>query len=224
MIKYVGFDKDGTLIDDVDGYKQEWGKLVELKFNINQKEAEDVFMDFIEGPTSLQLSTLLEKHDIRLSESEIFRIAEELAYHLGEDFKGKAFPEILDTFRQLKEQGYILFVSSGQQEIIAKEDLERTGLMQYVDYYVGVRPSEPEFKKGEPHFRNIANHFDVDFATFASQTAFVGDTLIDIDVPNKLGMKSVGRIGTLSKEKLLGFGASFVVPDLSTLPEILKTL
>lgn len=163
MIKYVGFDKDGTLIDDVNGYKKEWGKLVNLKFGIDKEDAENVFMELIEGPTSLQLSTLLQKHHLDLSQSEVFKQAEELAYHLGENFKGNAFPEVLTTLKKLKEKGYIVFVSSGQQEIITKEDLERTGLMQYVDYYVGIRPDQPEFKKGEPHFRDVAKYFGVDF-------------------------------------------------------------
>jgi phosphoglycolate phosphatase-like HAD superfamily hydrolase len=224
MIKYVGFDKDGTLIDDVEGYAKEWGKLINLNFNIDPKEAEELFMDAIEGPTVRQLSIILRKHDINLSEAEMFRKAEELAYCLGEDFKGNAFPEVLDVFKQLKEEGYSLFVSSGQQEIITKEDLERTGLMQCVDYFLGIRPDQPEFKKGEPHFRDVAEHFDVDFEIFIKETVFVGDTLVDVENPKKLGMKSVARAGTLSKERLLELGADFVIPDLSSLPEILKNL
>jgi len=224
MIKYVGFDKDGTLIDDVNGYKKEWGKLVNLKFGIDKEDAENVFMELIEGPTSLQLSTLLQKHHLDLSQSEVFKQAEELAYHLGENFKGNAFPEVLTTLKKLKEKGYIVFVSSGQQEIITKEDLERTGLMQYVDYYVGIRPDQPEFKKGEPHFRDVAKYFGVDFETFIKETVYVGDTLVDVENPKQLEMRSVARSGTLSKGKLLELGADFVIPDLSTLPEVLKTL
>lgn len=224
MIKYVGFDKDGTIINDVEDYKKEWGKLIHLDFGIDQKEAEDLFMDTIEGPTVHQLSTILKKNNINLSEAKIFRKAEELAYRLGKNSKGDAFPEVLNVFKELKKKGYGLFVSSGQQEIIMKEDLQRTGLMQYVDYYVGIRPDQPEFKKGEPHFRDVARYFGVDFPVFVKETVFVGDTLVDIEIPNKLGMISVARLGTLSKERLLEMGADSVIPDLSSLPEILKTL
>jgi phosphoglycolate phosphatase-like HAD superfamily hydrolase len=224
MIKYVGFDKDGTLIDDVSGYKKEWGKLVHLSFGVDAKEAEDTFMDIIEGPTVLQLSTILQKHNIKLSQSEMFQKAEEFAYHLGKNFKGDAFPEALDILKELKDLGYNIFVSSGQQEIITKEDLKRTGIMQYVDYYVGIRADQPEFKKGEPHFRAVAEYFGVDFETFAKETVFVDDTLVDVEVLKERGIIIVARSSTLPKEKLLEAGANFAIPDLSSLPEILKSL
>ena len=224
MIKYVGFDKDGTLIDDQEGYMQEWGKLVYKNFNIDQKEAEDLFRQMAGDPAVLQLDAILKKHNIRLSYSELFSKAEDFSYHIGENFKGNVFPEALSIFKQLKETDYKIFVSSGQEQIITKEDLERTGLMEYVDYYVGLRPDQPEFKKGEPHFRDIAKHFGVDFNAFVKQAVYVGDTLVDIENPKKLGIRSISKIGTLSKDKLLELGAKFVIPDLLTLPEILKTL
>ena len=224
MIKYVGFDKDGTLIDDQEGYAKEWGKLVHDNFNIDQKEAEGLFREMAGDPAVLQLEAILKKHNMSLAYSELFSKAEDFSYHIGENFKGNVFPEVLVVFKQLKEAGYKIFVSSGQEQIITKEDLERTGLMEYVDYYVGLRPDQPEFKKGEPHFRDIAKHFEVDFNAFVKQTVYVGDTLVDIENPKKLGIKSISRIGTLSKDKLLELGAKIVVADLLTLPEILKTL
>jgi phosphoglycolate phosphatase-like HAD superfamily hydrolase len=224
MIKYVGFDKDGTLINDQEGYTREWGKLVKENFNIDQKEAEDLFRNMAGDPAVLELDAILKKHNISLPYAELFSKAEDFSYHIGENFKGNVFPDVLAVFKKLKEAGYKIFVSSGQEQIITKEDLERTGLMEYVDYYVGLRPDQPEFKKGEPHFREVAKHFGVDFKLFCKQAVSVGDTQADIDNPKKLGMKSISRIGTLSKDKLLELGAKIVIEDLSTLPEILKTL
>jgi phosphoglycolate phosphatase-like HAD superfamily hydrolase len=224
MIKYVGFDKDGTLINDMEGYVEEWGRLVSLDFGIDRIDAESLFRDMAGEPTVLQLGAILEKHKINLPQEELFKKAEELVYLLGKNVKGEVFPDVLMALKHLEGEQYSVFVSSGQREDIVKDDLQRTGLMQYVDYMVGIRVDEPDFKKGEPHFRDVAEHFHIPFETFVKETVFIGDTLVDVQIAKQVGMNSIARIGSLSKEKLLQAGAKFVLPDLSTLPEVLKTL
>jgi len=224
MIRYVGFDKDGTLIDDFRGYTKEWGKIIQLDFCIDAKDAEEVFVRMAGEPTDSQLTEALRGSNNKFSKKEIFQKAEAIAEILGKRVQGNLFPDVLPALETLKEKGYFIFVSSGQKEDIVKNDLERTGLSRFVDFFAGIKPEDPTYKKGEPHFRATVEHFGVNFETFIKEAVFVGDTLVDIEIPNKLGMISVARSGTFSKEKLLGMGANFVIPDLSTLPEVLKTL
>jgi phosphoglycolate phosphatase-like HAD superfamily hydrolase len=224
MIKYVGFDKDGTLINGFDDYTKVWGKIIQSDFGINAKDAEDVFVKMAGEPTDIQLAAVLQGHNKNLSQSETFQKAEEIAEVLGKRVQGAPFPEVLEVLGKLKEEGYFIFVSSGQKENIVKNDLERTGIIQFIDFLAGIRLDQPDYKKGEPHFRAAAHHFGVDFETFVKETVFVGDTLVDIDLPKKVGILSIARAGTLSKEALLTDGAKVVVEDFSTLPQILKTL
>jgi phosphoglycolate phosphatase-like HAD superfamily hydrolase len=224
MIKYVGFDKDGTLIDDFGGYTKEWGRLLNLDYGVDSSEAEKIFMEMAGEATALQLGAVLQRNNIILPQQQLFQKAEEIAYLLGINFKGKLFSEVLNFFRILKGEGYKTFVSSGQQEIITRDDLERTGLMQYIDYFVGIRPEQPDFKKGEPHFRDVAKHFRISFESFVNQAVYIGDTLVDVKVAKAVNMLSIARLGTIPEEKLLRSGAKMAVSNFSILPEILKTL
>lgn len=223
MIKYVGFDKDGTLIDDFMPYADEWGKIIEAQFNIPSKDATKVFIDLAGVATVTQLSTLLNKHNIKLPYDETFKKAEEIAHHLGENVKANPFPDVIPALKKLKEQGLRMFVSSGQREDITKDDLERTGIINYVDYFVGIRPKQPEFMKGEAHFKDIAMHFGIGFEQFIKEAVFIGDTLVDVRIAKKISILSIARIGTLSKEKLLEANADFIINDFSTLSDILRS-
>lgn len=223
MIKYVGFDKDGTLIDDFMSYADEWGKIIEAQFNIPSNDATKVFIDLAGVATVTQLSTLLNKYNIKLPYDETFKKAEEIAHHLGENVKANPFPDVIPALKKLKEQGLRTFVSSGQREDITKDDLERTGIINYIDYFAGIRENQPEFMKGDAHFKDIAKHFNVEFEYFAKEAVFIGDTIIDINIAKKFNMLSIARIGTLSKEKLLEANPDFAVDDFSTLLDILRS-
>jgi phosphoglycolate phosphatase-like HAD superfamily hydrolase len=200
------------------------GSLVNLDFGVDQIDAENLFKRMAGEPTVLQLGAILQKNHINLPPDDLFKKAEELAYLLGKNVKGAAFPDAVSALRYLEDEQYSVFVSSGQREVIIRDDLERTGLMPYVEYMVGIRPDQPEFKKGEPHFRNIAEHFSVPFETFVKEAVFIGDTLVDVEIAKAVGMISVARLGTISEEKLLSAGAKMTISDLTSLPEILKTL
>ena len=224
MIKYVGFDKDGTLIDDFDGYTKEWGKIIQADLGINAKDAENVFVKMAGEPTDRQLAEVLKGHNNNLSQAEIFHKAEEIAEALGRLIQGNLFPEVLSVLKRLKEEGYFIFVSSGQKEDIVKNDLERTEIIQFIDFFAGIKLDQPDYKKGKPHFIAAADYFGVDFEAFANETVFIGDTLVDIDLPKKVGILSIARAGTLSKEALLAAGAKFAIANLKNLPQILETL
>jgi phosphoglycolate phosphatase-like HAD superfamily hydrolase len=225
MIKYVGFDKDGTLVDSQVALAKEWGKIINEDFGINAKGAEEIFGVIAAGePTMEQLKLTLEKYNVSFPEEKLFAKANEIAIRLGHTIKANPFPEVLGALAKLKEDGFFNFISSSHEQAVVKEDLERTGLIKYIDYYLGVVPSRPEFKKGEPHFRQIANHFGVEYETFIKQTVFIGDTPADVKAANQCGIIGIARMGSVSEDSLFEAGAKFVIPDLSSLPEVLKTL
>jgi phosphoglycolate phosphatase-like HAD superfamily hydrolase len=223
-IKFIGFDKDGTLMDSMASYASEWARIVHADYGIEAKEAEELFVKTEGQSTAVQLETLLRQKNITLPQEEIFRKSNEIATFLGERDNSKPFPEVLDILKKLKEKGYFIFVSSGQQEQIVKRDLERTGLIKYIDLAEGIRPDQPNFKKGEPHFRAAAQYFNVPFETFVKETVFIGDTPTDVQVSRESNIISIVRKGVNSDDSLLNEGARFVVDNFSNLPELISTL
>lgn len=222
-IKYIGFDKDGTLIDSFGGYTIEWGKIIQKDFGIDPKIAEKIFrVDAAGKPTAFQLKLVLKNSNVKLSKEEIFQKANEIALLFGKNVKGSVFPDVLPILKKLKKERYFIFISSEQQEEVVRRDLERTKLLQYVDFYVGIRPKEPDFKRGEPHFRAAAKHFGVSFNIFSKSAVFVGDTPTDIELANELNIISIGRVGTFKSEDLFEEGAKFVIKDISEIYNILQ--
>lgn len=224
MIKYIGFDKDGTIIDDIPDYISIWGEIVSRDFGINSSSASDVFSQMIGEPTALQLKKTLEEKDIHLSSEELFQKSSKIAEEIGAKAKGDLFPDALDTLIGLKRKGYKAFISSGQQEKVITSDLSRTGIVKYIDIAIGIHYDKPDFKKGKPHFKAASEFFGIPFQDFVKETIFVGDTPEDIKVANESNIISVCRMGTFSKEKLLEAGAKFVVKDLTELFDILQKL
>lgn len=225
MIKFVGFDKDGTLLDSTYPNIKAWGEIIYQDFGINPKEAEYVFSVLLSNkPTMLQLKTVLERNGIDFPEEQLFEKANQIAIRMGEIVKAKLFPEVADVLKTLKETDYKLFVSSSHQEKTVRDDLTRTDILKYIDYHVGIRPGQLGFEKGEPHFRAVANYFGVDFNEFVKETVFVGDSEVDVKAANSCGITSVARINFEPKSLLEQAGARFVIPNLLSLPEILKSL
>lgn len=223
-IKYIGFDKDGVLINSFSAYTKEWGKIIKTKYNVNAQKAEIVFKNTAGQPTDIQLAIVLEQHNINLSKKQIFKQANEIAALLGKRIKAQPFPEIHNVLQYLSNNGFFLFVSSGQHGQVVVDDLKRANLIKFIDFYAGIRPNQPKFKKGLAHFRAASEYFKVPFNSFVKKTVFVGDTLEDIKVCNEAGITSICRSGTYSKKDLLKAGAKIVVPNLSKLSTILSNL
>ncbi len=224
MIKYIGFDKDGTLMDSLDSYAKIWGKIFHDEYGIDEKEAGNFLIETAGVPTIIQVDTLLKKHNIVLSKDKVFNKANEIATTLGEKADSNPFPEVPEILKKLKELGYRIFVSSGQQEAVIKKDLEKSGLIKFVDFFAGIRSEDPSYRKGEPHFQAAAKHFGVPFETFVKETVFIGDTVTDIEVSKSSNIRCIVRASSSSREKLLKEGAELTVSDFSNLPEIINSI
>lgn len=223
-IRYVGFDMDGTIRDSLTGYTRLFGELMHNDYGIAADEAEKHFVKTAGQPTAEQIAILLKNNGITISPAEAFEAGNRAALYLGEHSDDPPFPDVPDALKDLKDKGYSIFVSSGQQEKVAQGFLEKSGLMPYVDFFAGIRPEEPEFKKGEPHFREAARRFGVPFDAFLREVIFIGDTPTDMKEANALGIFAIARLGINTEKVLLDSGAKLVLPDFSNLSEVLLTL
>lgn len=223
-IKYVGFDKDGTLMDSMGSYAKTWGRIFHDEYGIDEKEAADFLLTTSGQQTVVQVDTLLRNNNIVLSQEDVFQKANEIATTLGQNSDSKPFPEVPSILEKLKKEGYRIFVSSGQQQAVIRRDLERSGLIEFIDFYAGIKPEDQDYKKGEPHFRAAAKYFGVPFETFIKESVFIGDTPTDVQVSNNLNIPAIVRKSSNWDERLLNRGAKFVIDDFSSLVEIISTL
>lgn len=224
MIKYIGFDKDGTLFNTMDSYAKIWGEIFYKQYGIDAKNAGKFLIKTAGQPNVVQVDTLLRRNNIILSEKDVFKKSNEITTILGEKTEAKLFPEVAKVLRELKKERYKIFISSGQQEKVIKNDLKQTGLKHYIDFIAGIKPENPNYKKGESHFRAAASHFGILFETFVKETVFIGDTQTDIEVAINSNILCIIRGNKVKEEQFKEMGAKIILNDFSSLPDVLKTL
>lgn len=219
-IKYIGFDKDGTLFDSMPEYARVWGEIFNKEYGIDENSASKYLLDTAGQPNFLQVDGLLRKYNVVLSKEEVFKKSSEITKDLGERVIPKAFPEVKNVLVKLKASGFKIFISSGQQEIVIKNDLRRTGLSDYVDFIAGMRPDDPNFIKGEQHLRAAAKYFAVSFDEFIKETVFVGDTQTDLDMSLEAHIPCIMR----KSASHVTMGALFTVDNFKNLEEIIRKI
>lgn len=222
-IRFIGFDLDGTLIDTMSEHKIYFGRFIKNQFGIDPQEAGDHYFATAGKPTAEQISSLLTKKGISISLEKSVQLGQVIDSEL-ETIEAKPFPEILNLLKDLKKDGYHLFVCSSHPTLAVGRILEKSELLPFVDFFIGTDPEKPKLKKGETHFREVANHFQVPYETFVKKAVFIGDGISDIQAANETGIVGIGRIGTKTKEELIAAKAHTALKDFSKLPKIIKSL
>lgn len=218
-IRYIGFDLDGTLIDTMAAHKKIFGQRMNEKYGIDNQKAADHYGATTGLPTGEQIRLLLQKDEIT---GEISVIAQEIDAKL-ETIEASPFPEIPSVLARLKTDGYHLFVSSSHSTEAVGRLLGKSGLLPYIDFFVGFDP-EKGLKKGPSHFQKAAAHFQAPYETFVNEAIFVGDGLSDMKAAVEANVLGIGLIGENTEADLRTAKAQMVLGDLSTLPELLPKL
>lgn len=220
---YIGFDLDGTLVDTMSGHKVYFGEIINERFGIDALEAGNHYFSTAGKPTVEQIKSLLQKHNLNIPSEKSAHLAKIIDAEL-ETIEAKPFPEILNLFKDLKKDGYHLFVCSSHPTPAVGRILEKSGLLPFIDFFIGTDPEKPELKKGETHFREVANHFQVPYETFVKKAVFVGDGISDMQAADETGVVGIGRAGTKTEAELVAAKAHTALKDLSELPKIIKEL
>lgn len=221
--KFIGFDLDGTLIDSISEHLEIFGQYIYQKFGIDPSIAADHYRETSGLPTSEQISSLLGKHRVFKSKIEVLNAANEVDSKL-EEAEGKPFEDVLEVLRRLKNSGFYVFVSSGHQTEAVGKILNRTGLGEFIDFFVGVNPDDPNFKKGEAHFRKIAEYFNVTYGTFTNKAVFIGDGTSDMEAASSANVVAIGRVGTKTGKELIFAGARKTCHGFRNLIQILASI
>lgn len=147
MIKLIIFDLDGVLIDAKEIHYETLNRAlakVGKEYVISREE----HLNSYDGlPTLYKLDKLTndkglphDQHSKIYNDKQSFT-SEVIKYLIGEDKRLKS------VLKQLKDDGYLIYVASNSIRETVKLALYKTGLIEYVDYYM----SNNDVKKSKPH-------------------------------------------------------------------------
>ncbi len=222
-IRYVGFDLDGTLIDTISQHEGYFGQFMESRFGIDPQEAAKHYAATAGIPTSEQIDSLLKKQNLNISSEEIAQLTRVIDAGL-EKVEAKPFAEIPKLFTDLKNGGYHLFICSSQQTSAVGRILQKSKLLPFIEFFIGIDLQRKNLKKGKAQFREVANHFQIPYKIFIKESVFIGDGISDMRAAVETGVIGIGRKGTRTQTELLSAKAEIVLDNLTKLPETIKKL
>ena len=180
MIKYVFFDFNGTIIDDVDLCLELLNKILkgQNKKIVNMEEYKEIFtFPIIEYYRRAGVDFNIESY-----ESLSHKFIEE---YQPRSFKCDLYKGIKDTFTYLREKGIRLYVLSASMEKNLKEQCDIFGITKYFDAILGIENIYAASKF------DIANNFIINHNINPSNALFIGDTLHDFEIAKELKSNSI---------------------------------
>ena len=126
-------------------------------------------------------------------------------------YEQQPFPDALNVLNQLKDQNYLLGISSGTIESIITTYLENIEF-DIVDDILGFRPG---FEKGKDHFDFVLNRHKLQ----NSQIVFIGDSLHDAKRAKNNQISFIGRIGMFTQAKY-----KTIIPNCPVIHELTEIL
>ncbi|MCR4781327.1 MAG: HAD-IA family hydrolase [Lachnospiraceae bacterium] len=177
--KNILFDLDGTLTDSSDGIIKSV-LYAYKKLGITPPD-EEVLKTFIGPP----LGDSFIKHSVpkedEIKAVDIFRER----YNVKGKFENRPYPGIIDLLKELKEEGYRLYVATSKPEITAKEVLEHFDMAKYFDEIAGATLDGSREKK------NDVIEYLLKKQGIEDDIVMVGDTIYDVVGAKKLDLPCI---------------------------------
>ena len=129
-----------------------------------------------------------------------------------------AFPNVVETIRNLHSQGYILTIATNRSRQTLTAFLNDMQLADCFRLLVGVDDVQQKKPNAEPALKILDT-----FGLKANQALIVGDTESDIVMGKNAGIRTCGvTYGTGTEEDLKKSGADFIINDFSELTGIVS--
>lgn len=211
MIKGIIFDYDGTLIDTNDLIVY---SLKTAAKNVVNKELSDELLDNILGRTlDEQMKMIDAQHYEALMETykKIYRKnSEDMTY---------LYDNMDRLVKQLKEQGYQLFILSNKGKRGINFGLNKFNLNNIFDYII----SMDDVDKGKPNLEGISKI--IEFSKLKpNELILVGDSPYDIEVANTAKITSVLVDWTILNKSNFNSTYEYLMKDPFELLDILEQL
>lgn len=183
MIKYVIFDKDGTLIDTEPLFYKSWYTVGE-KWGFEGMR-ENYYSNIVGQSVERSIEFIRNTYGDGVDAEEYMRERMEMVVRLLDgDIAFK--PGCIELLDFLKEQGIKIAVATSTEEKIASKNLKKLGLFDRIDAAVFGN----EVEKGKPHpdiFLEAGRRIGAD----PKETIVVGDSSFDMIGGYRAGMRPV---------------------------------
>lgn len=215
MYKYLIFDLDGTLDNQMPSYNQAFSYVCENAGLWNKNIATNLFNDTAGTPLRQQffeiISTYKLNADLETCISSFWKLVE--------NNPPQPFPEVQKVIPLLFHQHYQLYITTGSKQENAKRRVYEMGLLPYFDLILG---SSTELEKGAAHLHKFKEHTkDVHFEKNA---LYIGDGTADMIFAKEQRIKAIGITSTVSKEKLQKAGADHIILNVEELIQVLEEI
>lgn len=178
MIKYVIFDFNGTILDDVD-----------LCITLLNEFLEEQHKPLVDYNTYKSIFGFpIKNYYLKAGISFKNKTFEEYAVIYQDKYEErskvcKLFPEVIDTLETLGKKDITLVVLSATEENHLKKQLEYYNIDKYFKYILGTKNLEGTSKIMVGYNFIKTNHID------PREVLLIGDTTHDFEVSEKLGSK-----------------------------------
>ncbi|MBO5649309.1 MAG: HAD hydrolase-like protein [Clostridia bacterium] len=189
MYRYLLFDLDGTLTDPAEGITSCVSYAL-AHFGIH---ADPKALTAFIGPPLREQFMEYAGFDSDTAEQAVAKYRER--YSTTGIFENRVLDGIPSLLARLRDDGYILCVSSSKPEVFVVRTLEKFGLADLFTVTVGSELDGTRVKKAEvieETLRRLACRFPAEDFTDRSACLMIGDRIYDIDGAAACGMDAVG--------------------------------
>lgn len=184
--KILIFDFDGTLVNSMGHLANIAADVISRRFSITREKAKKQYIKTSGLPFCKQIPLLYPDYPQNHEAIEEF---EELK--VKQYFNEPLFDDTLETIKYLKEQGYLLVISSNSKQELIDIFVKKKNLV--LDLVLGWRPN---FEKGTDHFQFIQKETQC----CPEEMLFIGDSLKDAERASDYNIDFMGKTGTFSHQ------------------------
>lgn len=210
------FDLDGTLTDPFEGITN---AIIYALGRLGIEESDrNKLTSFIGPPLTESFSEFY-----GMSKDDSLRAVSLYREYYGAKglYENKLYPQMAETLRALRQEGYRLVVATCKPEVFAVKIVERFEIAQHFDYVAGATLDGTRTEKADVIRYALENCAVVD----VSRAIMIGDRKHDILGARAVGLKSVGVLyGYGSEEELKGAGADYIISVPTELVSLIDKL
>lgn len=210
------FDLDGTLTDPFEGITN---AIIYALGRLGIEESDrNKLTSFIGPPLTESFSEFY-----GMSKDDSLRAVSLYREYYGAKglYENKLYPQMAETLRALRQEGYRLIVATCKPEVFAVKIVERFEIAQYFDYVAGATLDGTRTEKADVIRYALENCAVAD----RGRAIMIGDRKHDILGARAVGLKSVGVLyGYGSEEELKGAGADYIISVPTELVSLIDKL
>jgi phosphoglycolate phosphatase-like HAD superfamily hydrolase len=207
----VTLDFDGTTADTMPTLESYAVKLITKYYGLREEDARTNYRNTTGLPFEQQINILFPDRKENKKVIETFEREK-----IDNIFDLPLFDDAIETINFLREQGYLVAISSSTFQSTIEKYCQLKNLK--VDQILGYRPG---FEKGRNHFEFLMKKFDL----IPDELVYIGDSLKDCERAQGSDILFIGRIGMFNEKQFNEISKSKIyIYTLAELKEIIPKL